>query len=210
MNQVLPERKRATSSPSHSCMQLSNSLSFLHQYRMPTSHVSDGQQQTGVLLPSESCNASQLQGTRGALPSAELSLSRGAPPPLWGLGICPQSYLCSHAVSHARKQTEVYSNLSFPFIFEARKSDYLFGLEEKTGKKWFREEQRAIRLGEKGATCLAPPHTLMPCETPTLLAGIACSSPSRFISSAEIGIFFFNLDFYNIKISKCVVKTTLA
>lgn len=57
-------------------------------------------------------------------------------------------------------------------------------------KKWFREEQRASRLGEKAAAGFAPPHAPMPCERPTLLARISCSPPNRFILSAEFGIFF--------------------
>lgn len=51
----------------------------------------------------------------------------------------PNSYLCSHAASHTRKWIEVESNLFFfsffsPFIFEARNSEWVFGLEEKIEK----------------------------------------------------------------------------
>lgn len=45
----------------------------------------------------------------------------------------------------------------FIFVFEVRKSDWVFELDEKIGK-YFREEQRASRLGEKAAAVLTLPH----------------------------------------------------
>lgn len=73
-----------------SCMQLSNSLSFLHQYHIPTLQISNMWQQIGILLPFECLNARQLWGKQDTLPSVELSLSHHAPPVPWGLGCSGQ------------------------------------------------------------------------------------------------------------------------
>lgn len=83
------------------------------------------------------------------------------------------------------------------FVFEARKSDWTFRLDEKIGKN-FREEQRDSRLSERAAAGLRLPQMSMPHERSALLAEIPSSFSNRLILSSEFRKKKFYLDFYSI------------